>query len=229
MHTLTKADGDNPLFGVNDVTGAVEGEVTDLHLGLAWEAVAAPQGDSGLGKAKKWLAKKQREAQGTTDPADLDAGALFFVGDKPTKYLGFDNFEPFKDEADPNTRQSAAHSGDSVTGEGDGDDEVIRLNLRRIPSRFTKILLVVGAFKKGSSMRAVRDVKATVYDATGGSADPVAEIEPSLLEDKMILAIATLKRVDNGRWTLAVEDASFDITQGDIRSLLRNSLHVFQG
>lgn len=227
-HILSKSDGDNFLYDENAAPGG-EGEVTDLHLGLSWEATAAPNSNSGLGKAKGWLARKQREAQGTTDPADLDAGALFFVGDKPTKYLGFDNFEPFKDEADANTRQAATHSGDSVTGEGDGDDETIRLNLRKIPSRFTKILLVVGAYKKGSSMRAVRDVKATVYDATGGSADPVAEIEPSLLEDKQILAIATLKRVDGNRWTLAVEDASFDISQGDIRSLLRNSLHVFQG
>lgn len=227
-HNLTKADGDNPLYGVDEVTGAVS-EVTDLWMGLSWEPIGEMHSSTGLGKAKKWLAKKQREAQGTTQPEDLDAGVLFFVGDKPTKYLGFDNFEPFKDEADPNTRQSATHSGDSTDGSGDGDDELVKLNLRRIPSRFTKMLLVVGAYKPGSNIRSVRDVKATVYDATGGSPGAVAEIEPSLMDDKDILAIATLKRDDNGRWTLAVEDAAFNITKGDIRSLLRNSLHVFQG
>lgn len=226
MHTLTKDDGANPLYGTNDF-GDVESHVEELVFGLGWERKAAIGEGSGLGKAKGWLAKKQREAKGETDPADLDAGALFFVGGKPTKYLGFDNFEPFKDEPTQREKQSATHTGDSVQGAGDGDDESIRLKLRDVPKRFTRVLLVCGAYKPGSSITAVRDVKATIYDATGGTADAVAQIEPSLLEDKDILAIAALDRDGNGNWTLTVVDESFNVTKGDIRSLLRNSLNVF--
>jgi len=216
MHTLTKEDGANDLDGVEE-----------LILGLGWERKAGIGEGSGIGKAKGWLARKQREAKGETDPADLDALALFFVGNKPTKYLGADNFEPFKDEATAREKQSVSHTGDSVQGDGDGDDEAIKLKLRDVPARFTRILLVVGAFKPGSSITAVKDVKATVYDATGGSPAAVAQIEPSLMEDKDILAIAAVDRVGPDRWTLSVVDESFNVTKGDIRSLLRNSLHVF--
>jgi stress response protein SCP2 len=229
MHILTKADGNNPLYGT-DEQGRPTGTdtVEELHLGLSWEAVGETNADNTIGKLKGWAKRKQREAEGKTDPSDLDAGALFFVGDKPTKYLGFDNFDPFKDEPTPREQRSASHTGDNRTGAGDGDDELIKLTLRDIPQRFTRILLVVGAYKPGADIRAARDVKATVYDATGGSATAVAQIEPSLMEDKDILAIAALDRVPNDTlWTLAVADTSFNITKGDIRSLLRQSVNAF--
>lgn len=233
LYTLTKADGQNPLYDLDEVTGTVSGVVEVLSLGLGWERKGAIGENTGLGKAKGWLAREQREARGETDPADLDAAALFFVGDKPTKYLGLDNFEPFKDEPTQREKQSATHTGDSVRGEGDGDDEKIVLKLTDLPKRFTKVLLVVGAFKPGSDIKAAHDIKATVYDGTGGTEQAVAQIEPSLLEDKDILAIASVIRETDGqgrqtgRWLLEVTDESFNITKGDIRSLLRNSLAVF--
>ena len=108
------------------------------------------------------------------------------------------------------------------------------LKLRDIPARFTKILLVVGAFKPGSDITAAHDIKATVYDRTGGTETAVAQIEPSLLEDKNVLAIASVLReteadgrTPTGQWLLEVADASFNVQKGDIRSLLRNSLTVF--
>ena len=229
MYTLTKDDGANPLYGT-DEQGRPTGTdtVEELHLGLSWEAVGETNANNAIGKAKGWLKRKEREAKGETQPSDLDAGALFFVGDKPTKYLGFDNFDPFKDEPTPREQRSAVHSGDNQTGAGDGDDELIKLVLRDIPQRFTRILLVVGAFKPGSNIRAACDIKATVYDATGGSPTAVAQIEPSLMDDKDILAIAALDRVPGQTlWTLTVADSAFNITKGDIRSLLRQSVHVF--
>jgi stress response protein SCP2 len=233
LYTLTKADGQNPLYDRDETTGQISGVVEVLSLGLAWERKGGIGEDTGIGKAKSWLKRKQREAQGQTDPADLDAAALFFVGDKPTKYLGLDDFEPFKDEATTREKQSAIHSGDSVQGAGDGDDEKITLKLLDLPQRFTKVLLVVGAFKPGSDIMAAHDIKATVYDGTGGSEQAVAQIEPSLLEDKDILAIASvIREMDGqgrptGQWLLEVADTSFNIEKGNIRSLLRQSINAF--
>lgn len=215
MHTLTKADGDNSLGGVQV-----------LKLGLAWERVAQPGENSGIGKAKGWLARKQREANGQTDPADMDAGAVFFVGDKPTKYLGFGNETPFKDEPSPAQQHSATTTGDSIRGEGDGDDETLKFVLPDLPSRFDRVMVVVGGFKPGSKMAAVRDLKATVYDSTGGSDTAVAIIEPSLLESHEMLAIADLKRDASGQWTLKVNGGGFTPVKGDIRSLLTKSMNV---
>lgn len=232
LYTLTKADGANPLYET-DQSGEITSYVEELGLGLSWEGKTEVNAGTAIGKAKGWLKRKERETKGETDPSDLDAGALFFVGDKPTKYLGFDNFEPFKDEAGNREKTSATHSGDNQTGAGDGDDESITLRLQDIPKRFTRILLVVGAYKPGSDIKAAHDIKATVYDRTGGTASPVAQIEPSLLEDKDILAIASVDREKDSsgqytdRWTLEVAEASFNITKGDIRSLLRQSINVF--
>lgn len=214
MHTLTKTDGDNPLDGVET-----------LKIGLAWERNAAPGEGSGLGKARAWADRKSREAKGETDPADMDAGALFFIGDKPVKYLGFGNEQPFKDEATSAEQGSVTTTGDSIRGDGDGDDETLSFELGKIPARFTRFLVVVGAFKPGSKMNAVHDLKATVYDGSGGASQAVAVIEPSLLEDHEVLAICDVKRTGTG-WALAVNGSGFTPVKGDIRSLLVKSLNV---
>lgn len=195
---------------------------THLRFGLRWEAKNAEA--KGL---RGWAEKKKRELDGTTDPADWDAGAVFLTGGDPKKYVGFDNFEPFKDEGTQEERLSARHSGDSVRGAGDGDDEYVDLDLRNIPKRYDGILLVGGAAKKGSSFDAVRDVKATIYDGSDGKYDAVGEYEPSLLGAKRMIAMARLDRDGGGGlWTLTVVGESFDVTPGDFRSLLRGALQV---
>ena len=214
LYTLTKEDGDNPLDGV---------EI--LKVGLAWERIPQPGEGSTVGKAKGWWKQKQRDAKGETDPADMDAGAVFFVGDKPVKYLGFGNDNPLKDEPSPAEQRSASTTGDSVKGEGDGDDETLRFELRNLPQRFTRVMILVGAYKPGSKMSAVRDLKATIYDGTGGSDQAVAVIEPSLLESHEMLAIADVKR-EGDKWVLAVNGSGFTPNKGDIRSLLTKSINV---
>jgi len=215
MNILTKEDGDNPLDGVEFLT-----------LGLAWERNTVPGESSGIGKAKAWAQRKKRETNGLTDPADMDAGALFFVGDKPVKYLGFGNETPFKDEPTPAEQHSAVTTGDSLRGEGDGDDETLTFDLRNIPARFTRFMIVVGAHKPGSKMNAVHDLKATIYDGTGGTNQSVAVIEPSLLEDHEILAICDVKRTAAASWVLKVNGSGFTPVKGDIRSLLLKSINA---
>lgn len=217
MQRLTKDDGDNPLDGV---------EI--LSVGVAWERNAVPGETSGIGKAKAWAQRKKREANGETDPADMDAGALFFVGDKPVKYIGFGDETPFKDEATTSEQNSASTTGDSVRGEGDGDDETLTFRLRDIPARFTRFMVVVGAFKIGSKINAVHDLKATIYDGTGGTSEAVAVIEPSLLDDHEVLAICDVKRT-GASWSLKVNGSGFTPVKGDIRSLLRKSINAMGG
>lgn len=209
MYTLTKADGAYDLDNVQT-----------LRFGLRWEPVKSERKGL-LGRAER----KLREQQGLTDPADWDAGAVFMSDGDPKKYLGFNNFDPFKDEATNEEKLSARHSGDSVRGTGDGDDEQVDLDLPHIPRRYDSILLVGGAYKSGAQVDAVRDVKATIYDGTGGTFDPVGEYEPSLLGVKRMIAVARLNRT-GGLWSLSIVNQSYDITPGDFRSLLRGAMNV---
>lgn len=223
-YSLTKADGAYPLYGADDAGNPTDRGVQTLRFGLRWEAQKAER--KGLGG---WAERKLREAEGKTDPADWDAGAIFLTDGDPKKYIGFGNQEPFKDEPMPQERASARHSGDSVRGDGDGDDESVDLDLPSIPRRYDQILLVGGAYKSGASVDGVRDVKATVYDGTGGVFDAVGEYEPSLLGTKRMIAVARLDRDPaNGLWKLSIVNESYDITPGDFRSLLRGAMNITQ-
>lgn len=218
-HQLKKTDGAYPLYDM-DGFGRINSHVETLRFGLRWEPVKAERKGL-LGKAER----KKRELEGKTDPADWDAGAIFRTGGDPKKYIGFNSFDPFKDEPTNEEKLSARHSGDSVRGVGDGDDETVDLDLLHIPKRYDSILLVGGAYKLGAEVDAVRDVKATIYDGTDGTFDAVGEFEPSLLGVKRMIAVARLDRMGD-KWSLTIVNQSYDIQPGDFRSLLRGAMNL---
>jgi len=51
---------------------------------------------------------------------------------------------------------SVVHSGDNLTGKGEGDDEVITVDMERIPYRVNYILFAVCMYTRGSSLDRVR-------------------------------------------------------------------------
>lgn len=191
LQAITPKDGWNPLAGV---------EV--LEMGLSWD-----KSTGGHGGALGWLSRKVG--------SDLDGVAVFYVGDKPIKYLGWDELDCFANEG--SAAGSATHTGDNQTGEGAGDDETIRLILGNIPVRVTKIVLTAAAFKPGSSMARAKNILVTLYDSTGGSKSAVAMIEPSLLKPKNTIGVAVLRRSpDNPAvWELKVLDSTVDVKQGN--------------
>lgn len=183
---LTEADGWNDLDNV---------EI--LEMGLGWD-----KSTGGHGGILGWASRKVG--------SDLDGLAVFRVNKQPIKYLGWDELDCFETEAPG----AAVHTGDNQTGEGSGDDETIRLNLRAIPRRFDEILLITTAFKPGSDMRRAKNITTTLYDSTGGRKTPVAFIEPSLLKPKNTIGVAMLRRKGDS-WELKVVNKSIDVKQGD--------------
>lgn len=70
---------------------------------------------------------------------DLDA-AVFMIGDNgkcPTEkeFIFYGNLE--------HVSESVKHMGDNLTGDGDGDDEQILIDLTKIPSNITKVAFTV--------------------------------------------------------------------------------------
>src|SRR3954470_18882427 len=61
---------------------------------------------------------------------DLDASALLV--DAAGKVLSDEHFVFFNNLTSPDG--SVEHTGDNLTGEGDGDDESIKVNLARVPN-----------------------------------------------------------------------------------------------
>ena len=73
---------------------------------------------------------------------DLDASALLL---NPTGKVGNDsNFVFFNNLKSPDG--SVEHTGDNLTGEGEGDDEVIKVNLAGVPADVEKIVFPVSIY-----------------------------------------------------------------------------------
>jgi stress response protein SCP2 len=195
----------SPADGWNDLTG-----VKVLEMGLGWD-----KSTGGHGGLSGWLSRKVG--------SDLDGVAVFYVGNKPIKYLGWDELDCFGTGADASrSGGSATHTGDNTTGEGGGDDETVRLVLAKqdgesfIPDRVTKIVLTANAFKPGSSFARAKNITVTLYDSSGGEKTPVAWIEPSLLRPKNLMPVAVIRRKadDPANWELKVMEGSIDCKQG---------------
>jgi tellurium resistance protein TerD len=73
---------------------------------------------------------------------DLDASALM-VGPSG-KILSDAHFVFFNNLTSPDG--SVEHTGDNLTGEGEGDDEVIKVNLAGVPSEVDKVVVTVSIY-----------------------------------------------------------------------------------
>ncbi|QNK82018.1 TerD family protein [Nakamurella sp. PAMC28650] len=73
---------------------------------------------------------------------DLDASAIMVKADG--KVLSDNHFIFFNNKTSPDG--SVEHTGDNLTGEGDGDDESIKVNLATVPAEIDKIVFPVSVY-----------------------------------------------------------------------------------
>ncbi len=176
------------------------GGVTHLSIGVSWDATVGSSGG---------LMGKLRQKVGT----DLDLIAIAMQGEDPVRLAGLDSLDPLGNRA-------LVHSGDNQTGHGDGDDETVSVDFAKVPSNITSIVFVAAAYKKHSAFKNARNISFKVYDATGGSAQQVAEIWPSMLTSDNGCAVAKAVR-DGASWKLEVINETGKIKQGDEHALMR--------
>ncbi len=101
-------------------------------VGLGWDEVKSSSGGGLFGS----LFKSQPK------PIDCDASAIMlkngkFVDQKDLVYYG-------------NLRHKSGtvnHQGDNLTGEGEGDDEQIIIDLSKVPQEYDKIVIVVNIYQ----------------------------------------------------------------------------------
>src|ERR1700750_1234824 len=77
----------------------------------------------------------------TTSGADFDLDASALLVNASGKVLSDQHFVFFNNLRSPDG--SVEHTGDNLTGEGEGDDEVIKVNLASVPTEIDKIVVVV--------------------------------------------------------------------------------------
>jgi len=140
---------DSPLTGGPNLIELTKGQelalatedgqpLTRLLLGLGWD--------------------KERTAGfiGTGAPdVDLDASAVEFVGEQLADLAFYNNLQ---------TRDgSVVHLGDNMTGRGEGDDEVLTLDLSRVHRTVDTIVFFVSSYQ-GHSLEWIRNAYCRLVD-----------------------------------------------------------------
>jgi tellurium resistance protein TerD len=119
--------------------------MTDVLVGLGWDARTT-----------------------TGEDFDLDASAIMLTPEG--RVLSDKHFVFFNNTASPDG--SVQHTGDNLTGEGDGDDEAIHVDLRAVPAEVAKIVFPVTIYD-GEARRQgfgqVRNAFIRIVDRSGGA------------------------------------------------------------
>lgn len=119
---------------------------------------------------------------------DLDASCVAIaksgrVLTKETVYYG--NLE--------NPNGSISHSGDEKSGEAEGDDEVIKCDLSRIPEDVMALYFIVSVVTPEKTLRHMRTARVGVSNATTGKG--ICQFNPHLVgEDSTSMFLARLSR-----------------------------------
>jgi len=122
------------------------GTLTRVTMGLGWDV-----------RKKKGLLGF---LGGGGDDIDLDASCLLF--DASRRLIDQVWFRQLRSKDG-----SIQHSGDNLTGAGDGDDETIGVDLSRLPATVTALVFTVNSFR-GDTFDKIENAYCRLLDATNG-------------------------------------------------------------
>jgi len=106
----------------------------------------------------------------TTTGTDFDLDASAIVVDAGGKVISDQHFVFFNNLKTPDG--AVEHTGDNTTGEGEGDDEQIKVNFATIPPNADKVVFPVSiydAVNRGQSFGQVRNAFIRVLNQAGGA------------------------------------------------------------
>lgn len=151
------------------------GSLSHVQFGLGWDPI----------KKKGFLAGL---FGGGSDSIDLDASCVLL--DKSGSQVDTVWFRQLKSNCG-----SVQHTGDNVTGEGDGDDEVIKVDVNRLPANVEYLAFTVNSFR-GQTFNEVANAFCRVVDQSG------KELARYVLTEQgnhTGIVISSLRR-NNGQW-----------------------------
>ncbi|MEV7422517.1 MULTISPECIES: TerD family protein [unclassified Streptomyces] len=106
----------------------------------------------------------------TTTGADHDLDASALLCDGSGKVASDQHFVFYNNLRSPDG--SVEHTGDNLTGEGEGDDEIVKVDLSAVPAEISKIVFPVSihdAESRGQSFGQVRNAYIRVVNQSGGA------------------------------------------------------------
>ena len=161
------------------------GALSQIKMGLGWDVGAAPQKSGGF------LGGLFGGGGSAGGSIDLDASCIMLDANKQmVDAIWFGQLQS-KDS-------SIQHTGDNRTGAGDGDDEVINVNLSRIPDHVQALVFTVNSFT-GQTFATVNNAFCRLVNASNNS--EVARYDLSAQGSHTALIMAKIYR-HNGEWKM---------------------------
>jgi tellurium resistance protein TerZ len=92
------------------------------------------------------------------------------------------------------------HTGDNLTGEGEGDDEVINIDLNRVDARTRKIIIAVNIYRANLSFSQVQNAFVRLVDKSNNSEFSRYNLS-QITGTAYTMYMADIVKDDNGRWS----------------------------
>ncbi len=144
-----------------------------------------------------WDMKKE----GASMDADLSA---FLLTDSST-VRGKEDFIYFNNKG--SQADCVWHSGDNLTGEGDGDDEVINVDLTKVPDNIKKITFILNIYNAASKGQSLKDLENAFIRAVDAETNnELGKLEVKDLDGTTII-FAHLQRNETG-WEFHADGAT---------------------
>ena len=154
----------------------------------------------------------------TDTGGDFDIDASVFLLNNNEKLISDSHFIFYNNLSSPDADKSIEHLGDNRTGAGEGDDEVIKVNLKQVPDNINKIVMTVTIHEAEQRLQNFGQVQnAFVRVVNAENTEEVVRYD--LTEDFSVetaLIMAELYRKD-GEWRINAVGAGY---QGGLQALL---------
>jgi tellurium resistance protein TerD len=158
------------------------------------------------------------DVKATDTGHDFDLDASVFLLGANEKLISDNHFIFYNNLNSPDPDKSVQHTGDNLTGIGEGDDEVIKINLKKVPVEVQKIVVAVTIYEAQLRYQNFGQVQNAFVRIVNAETKQEA-VRYDLVEDYSIetaLIMAELYRKD-GEWRLNAVGSGY---QGGLQALL---------
>lgn len=177
--------------------------LNNIQIGLGWDPADQPK--------KKGMFGGIFGGGSAGANVDCDASVLVLDEDRLRNKEDIIYFGNLK-----NSNGSIAHSGDNLTGEGDGDDEQIHITLNSIPQNYNKLVFVVNIYDAVGRKQHFGMIKNAYIRILDGRNEILRYNLTDNYTDKMTLVVGELYR-NGAEWKFAaLGEGTTDGKLGDI-------------
>lgn len=177
---------------------SANGSLAKVTMGLGWDVAKIVK--------KGWFGGTKLV---DGDPVDLDASAIAYDAQRnPVEIIYFGHLNGLNG--------AVHHTGDNLTGEGEGDDEQIKVDLSRVPANVASIVFTVNSYR-GQPFSTIENAFCRLVDDT--TDQELAKIDLSAKGDHKAVIMAVLVRQGAGWSFKSIAEVADIRTNGTAKDL----------